>query len=68
MYNDTVKKTIMKWRGSHKEEYNEYMRGKILDRYNNNREMINNRRRELYYYNKENNFEEVCKTFRKILI
>jgi hypothetical protein len=67
MYNKTVQKTIMKWREAHKEEYNEYMRNKILERYNQNKELINNRRKELYHKKKDIFYLE-CQIFRKILI
>jgi hypothetical protein len=57
----------MKWRENNKEEYNSYMRGKILERYNKNKELINERRKELYQKKKDIFYLE-CLIFRKILI
>jgi len=67
MYNQKTKTSIMKWRENNKEEYNSYMRGKILERYNKNKELINERRKELYQKKKDIFYLE-CLIFRKILI
>jgi len=58
---------ILKWRENHKEQYNEYMSKKSLERYNNNRDVINDRRKELYNERKNDPFYLECKRFRRIL-
>lgn len=43
MYDIKTKQSIMNWRNNHKDEYNEYMRGKALDYYHANKQTIKKR-------------------------
>jgi hypothetical protein len=58
MYNEKTKQSIMKWRQSHKDEYNEYMREQV---YTKHSDKIKENRMKRYYFQKE------CKIFRDIL-
>ena len=68
MYTEAIKKNIYKWRETHKEDYNEYMLKVNTKSYYDNQEERQKKRMELYYYNKENNIDEVWKSFRKMKI
>jgi hypothetical protein len=61
------KKNIYKWRETHREAYNAYMKDLTLERYNNNKKLINDRRKELYHLRKDACFKEF-EIFRKILL
>jgi len=61
------KKNIYKWRESHRETYNDYMRDINLARYNDKKELINGRRKELYYLRKDPCYVEF-EIFRRILL
>jgi hypothetical protein len=67
-YTQAQKRATYKWRDNNKEEYNEYMLKLNMKYYFKNQEERKKKRMEQYYYNKENNFEEVWKTFRKMKI
>lgn len=58
MYNQKLKTNIMKWRDTHKQEYNDYMREVV---YKNNSDLIKLKRMKRYYFQKE------CIRFRNIL-
>jgi len=58
MYNEQVKKSIMKWRDNNKEEYNAYMREQV---YLKHSDKIKEKRMKRYYLEKE------FQTFRNIL-
>lgn len=62
-----IKKNIYKWRETHREAYNAYMKDITLARYNEKKEMINDRRKELYYLRKDPCYTEF-ETFRRILL
>lgn len=61
------KKHILKWREEHKEEFNNYMKQKTLERYYRCRDKINERRCELKKLRRNTYY---CETeiFRKILL
>jgi len=59
MYNEKIKKSIMKWRDNHKEEYNTYMREHIYSKYS---DKIKTKRMAKYYLEKE------LQIFRNILL
>jgi hypothetical protein len=59
MYNEKIKKSIMKWRENHKDEYNDYMREHIYVKYS---DKIKEKRMKKYYLEKE------LQIFRNILI
>jgi hypothetical protein len=58
MYNEQIKKSIMKWRVEHKDEYNQYMREQV---YLKHSDKIKEKRMKRYYLEKE------FQTFRNIL-
>lgn len=62
------KKAIKKYRDENREKINELHRKYALDYYNRNSELCIKRKLDLYYWKKENTFEGISKTFRKILI
>ncbi len=59
MYDEIKKKAIMKWRETHKDEYNEYFREIV---YTKHCQKIKQKRMEKYYLEKE------FKRFRNILL
>ena len=59
------KKNIYKWRETHREAYNAYMRDLTIARYNEKKDIINERRKELYYLRKDPCYVEF-EVFRKI--
>jgi hypothetical protein len=61
------KKNIYKWRETHREAYNEYMKELTLARYHNKRDLINDRRKELYILRKDPCFVEF-EIFRRMLL
>ena len=61
------KEHIYKWRATHREEWNEYMLKKNMERYNNTKEEYNLKRREIYQLRK-NPFYAECERFRRIAI
>ncbi len=63
MYNENIKKSIMKWRETHKEDYLDYHNAYRRDIwYVNNAEKIKSKRMGKYYLEKE------MKLFREILL
>ena len=52
-YTDAQKHSIMKWRQSNKEEYNEYMNEYLKKFYEKNSEVLKTKRMKTYYYQKE---------------
>ena len=61
-YNESTKKSILKWRENNKEKYLEYMRGITLNYYYQHRDERNKRRKQLHQYANE------VKRMRNILI
>jgi hypothetical protein len=63
MYNKQTKTAIMKWRDTHKDDYNEYFTEYMREvYYKKNSDKIKEKRMKKYYLNKE------LETFRKILL
>ena len=61
-YNLNMRKSIYKWRQTHKEQYNEYVSGKTLEYYYKNKTAMNKQRV------KRANFHRECERLRHILI
>lgn len=61
------KEHIYKWRATHREEWNDYMLKKNMERYYINKDEYNQKRKELYHLRKNPYFAE-CERFRKILL
>ena len=68
MYTESLKRAIYNYREKNKEEYNRYMLELNMKRYVNNKEEMNKRRNELSYWRKQNDYDYMAKTFRKILL
>lgn len=52
-YTEGQKVSIMKWRISNKEKYNEYMKGYNVDYYHEHGDMFRKKRMDKYYFQKE---------------
>jgi len=61
-YNEAIKNNIMKWRETHKDDYNAYMLSVNKTNYWKNPEEKRKYRMKIYYYNKESQI------FRNILL
>jgi len=52
-YTENHKQSIMKWRNSNKEKYNEYMKGYNNDYYHEHGDIFRKKRMNKYYFQKE---------------
>lgn len=68
MYTKAQKKAILNWRKKNPEKYNKYHNEKGKEYYKSNAEVLRQKRMDRYYFVKENNYDEICKVFRKILL
>lgn len=68
MYSKAQKKAILNWRKRNIDKYNAYHNEKGKEYYKSKAEVLRQKRMERYYYAKENNYQEVCKIFRRILL
>lgn len=61
-YNDNIKNSIYKWRGTHKEQFNAYCASLMKKQYLKNKDEKNKKNLERYYFKKE------CQRLSNILI
>lgn len=52
MYNEDIKRGIMKWRNENRDRYNAYKNMKQREYYARDKEIVLEKKKEIYHYNK----------------